>query len=306
MDSCIFEAKLLNTNSMNKIPESELILNSDFSVYHLNLHPHEIADTVINVGDPDRVGMVSAFFQKIELKKQKREFVTHTGTYKGKRITVLSTGIGTDNIDIAYNELDALVNINLKERTIKEDLSSLNLIRIGTSGSLQSDIPIDGFVFSQYGLGLDGLLNFYKLKNTPAEAEMIDAFRKHYPTYGVLPQSYLVRSSEKLENALGNGMFKGITASCSGFYAPQGRVLRYELAYPDVIDRLTSFEHKGNRLTNFEMETGAMYGLARILGHHCCSINAIVANRISKQHTHKGDETMNALIETVLDRISAM
>ncbi|CAN5489045.1 nucleoside phosphorylase [soil metagenome] len=291
---------------MNKIPESELILNSDLSVYHLNLHPHEIAETVINVGDPDRVSMVSGFFQKIELKKQKREFVTHTGTYKGKRITVISTGIGTDNIDIAYNELDALVNIDLKERTIKNTLTSLNLIRIGTSGSLQADIPIDGFVYSQFGLGLDGLLNFYKLKNTPEESEMINAFRNHYPTHGVLPQSYLVRSSEKLEHALSEGMYKGITASCSGFYAPQGRVLRYELAYPDVIDRLTSFDHKGNRLTNFEMETGAMYGLARILGHHCCSINAIVANRITKEHTHKGEETMNALIETVLDRISAM
>ena len=291
---------------MNKIPESELILNSDFSVYHLNLLPHEIADTVINVGDPDRVGMVSKFFQKIELKKQKREFVTHTGTYKGKRITVISTGIGTDNIDIAYNELDALVNINLKNRTIKEELSSLNLIRIGTSGSLQADIPIDGFVFSQFGLGLDGLLNFYKLKNTPEESEMVEAFRKHYPTHSILPQSYLVRSSGKLEAALSADMFKGITASCSGFYGPQGRVLRYELAFPDVIDRLTSYNFNGHRLTNFEMETGAMYGLARILGHHCCSINAIVANRILKQHTHKGEETMNALIETVLDRIAAM
>jgi uridine phosphorylase len=291
---------------MDKIPESELILNSDLSVYHLNLHPQDIADTIINVGDPDRVGMVSKFFQKIELKKQKREFVTHTGTYKGKRITVISTGIGTDNIDIAYNELDALVNIDLKNRSIKHDLTSLNLIRIGTSGSLQSDIPIDGFVFSQFGLGLDGLLNFYKLKNTSEETEMIDAFRKHYPTHSILPQSYLVRSSEKLESSLGNGMFKGITASCSGFYAPQGRVLRYELAFPDVIDRLTSYNFNGHRLTNFEMETGAMYGLARILGHHCCSINAIVANRILKQHTHKGEETMNALIETVLDRIAAM
>jgi len=291
---------------MNKIPESELILNSDFSVYHLNLLPHEIADTVINVGDPDRVGMVSKFFQKIELKKQKREFVTHTGTYKGRRITVISTGIGTDNIDIAYNELDALVNIDLKNRTIKDKLSSLNLIRIGTSGSLQADIPIDGFVFSQFGLGLDGLLNFYKLKNTSEESEMVEAFRKHYPTHGILPQSYLVRSSEKLEAALSADMFKGITASCSGFYGPQGRVLRYELAFPDVIDRLTSYNFNGHRLTNFEMETGAMYGLARILGHHCCSINAIVANRILKQHTHKGEETMNALIETVLDRIAAM
>ena len=291
---------------MNKIPASELILNSDFSVYHLNLLPHEIAETVINVGDPDRVSMVSAFFQKIELKKQKREFVTHTGVYKGKRITVLSTGIGTDNIDIAYNELDALVNINLKERTIKEKLTPLNLIRIGTSGSLQADIPVDGFVFSQFGLGLDGLLNFYKLQNTEEESSMVEAFRKHYPTHGILPQSYLVRSSERLEKALGRDMFKGITASCSGFYAPQGRVLRYELAFPDVIDRLTSFDYKGHRLTNFEMETGAMYGLARILGHHCCSINAIVANRITREHTHKGEETMNALIETVLDRIAGM
>ena len=292
--------------SMNKIPESELILNSDLSVYHLNLHPHEVAGTVINVGDPDRVSMVSGFFKEIEVKKQKREFVTHTGTYKGKRITVLSTGIGTDNIDIAYNELDALVNIDLEKRQIREQLTSLNLIRIGTSGSLQADIPVDGFVFSQFGLGLDGLLNFYKLKNTEEEQEMIDAFRKHYPTHGVLPQSYLVRSSGKLENALGEGMFKGITASCSGFYAPQGRVLRYELAFPDVIDRLTAYQFKGHRLTNFEMETGAMYGLARILGHHCCSINAIVANRITGQHTYKGEETMYALIETVLDRISAM
>jgi uridine phosphorylase len=291
---------------MNKIPESELILNSDSSVYHLSLHPHEIADTVINVGDPDRVAMVSGFFQTVELKKQKREFVTHTGTYKGKRITVISTGIGTDNIDIAYNELDALVNIDLKERMIKPDLKALNLIRIGTSGSLQADIPVDGFVFSQFGLGLDGLLNFYKLKNTDEESALVDSFRKHYPTHGILPQSYMVRSSQKLEQALSEGMFRGITASCSGFYAPQGRVLRYELAYPDVIDRLTSFNHLGLRLTNFEMETGAMYGLARILGHHCCSINAIVANRITKQHTHKGEETMNALIETVLDRISAM
>src|SRR6187401_1111035 len=151
---------------MPQIPESELILNEDGSVYHLNLLPHEISDTIINVGDPDRVALVSRHFQASELKKQKREFVTHTGLYKGKRITVISTGIGTDNIDIVYNELDALVNIDLKNRTIKEELSSLNLIRIGTSGSLQADIPIDGFVYSQFGLGLDGLLNFYKLKNT--------------------------------------------------------------------------------------------------------------------------------------------
>lgn len=291
---------------MSKIPESELILNSDNSVYHLNLQPHEISDTVINVGDPDRVKMVSAFFDSIELKKQKREFVTHTGIYKGKRITVLSTGIGTDNIDIVYNELDSLVNIDLEKREIKNTLKSLNLIRIGTSGSLQSDIPVDGFVFSQYGLGLDGLLNYYKLVNDNDEDEIINAFRKHYPNEGILSLPYISKCSSKLENALGEGMFKGITASCCGFYAPQGRVLRYELARQNFIPSLNSFRLKNNRITNFEMETGAMYGLAKILGHHCCSINAIVANRITNEHTHKSEETMNKLIQLVLDRIAAM
>jgi uridine phosphorylase len=290
---------------MNKIPESELILNDDGSVYHLNLHPHEVADTIINVGDPDRVKMVSKFFKKIEIKKQKREFITHTGFYKGKRMTVISTGIGTDNIDIVYNELDALFNIDLKKRVIKEKLTSVNLIRIGTSGSLQEDIPVDGYLYSQFGLGLDGLLNFYKLMNSEEEKQIIDSFRKHYLGHGVLAQPYLVRSGRKLEDILSDGMYKGMTASCSGFYAPQGRVLRYELAFPDVINCLTSFEYMGHRVTNFEMETGAMYGLAKILGHHCCSINAIVANRITKEHTDKADETMNRLIEIVLDRIAA-
>jgi len=291
---------------MPQIPESELILNEDDSVYHLNLHPHEISNTIINVGDPDRVALVSSHFQSIELKKQKREFVTHTGFFKGKRITVISTGIGTDNIDIVYNELDALVNIDLKTRTIKNRLTSLNLIRIGTSGSLQEDIPVDGIVFSQYGLGLDGLLNFYRLTNTPDEKEIVEAFRTHYPNHGILPLSYLSRCSEKLESALSEGMFKGITASCSGFYAPQGRVLRFELARPDFLPCLNSFRHGNNRITNFEMETGAMYGLARILGHQCCSINAIVANRINNKHTYQGEKIMNELIENVLNKIAVM
>ncbi|MFN8165024.1 MAG: nucleoside phosphorylase [Bacteroidia bacterium] len=291
---------------MSKIPESELILNSDNSVYHLNLHPHEISDTIINVGDPDRVAVVSKFFQSVEVRKQKREFVTHTGMYKGKRITVLSTGIGTDNIDIVYNELDALVNIDLHKREVKSSLTSLNLIRIGTSGSLQSEIPVDGFVFSKYGLGLDGLLNFYKLKNNAEEIELIQAFRKHYPNEGILALPYLSTCSPVLEEKLSTGMFRGITASCSGFYAPQGRVLRYELARPNFIETLHSFRHGNNRITNFEMETGAMYGLASILGHHCCSINAIVANRITNEHTHHAEETMDKLIVTVLDRLASM
>ncbi len=291
---------------MNKIPESELILNSDKSVYHLNLHPHEISDTIINVGDPDRVALVSRFFNSIEVKKQKREFITHTGVYKGKRITVLSTGIGTDNIDIVYNELDALVNIDLEKRTIKEKLSSLNLIRIGTSGSLHADIPVDSFVFSKFGLGLDGLLNFYKLPNDSEEKAIVEAFRLHYPNEGILSLPYLARCSSKLEEKLSSGMFKGITASCSGFFAPQGRVLRYELARPNFIQTLHSFHFDNQRITNFEMETGAMYGLAKILGHNCCSINAIVANRITNEHTQKGEKTMNQMIETVLDKIAAL
>ncbi len=291
---------------MSKIPASELILNDDNSVYHLNLHPHEIADTIINVGDPDRVSIVSNFFETIEVKKQKREFITHTGTYKGKRITVLSTGIGTDNIDIVYNELDSLVNIDLEKREIKKTLKSLNLIRIGTSGSLQKEIPVDGFVFSEFGLGLDGLLNFYKLQNDKEESDIINAFRLHYPTHGILALPYLARCSSKLEAAISEGMHKGITASCSGFYAPQGRVLRYELARPDFIESLNTFSFSNKRITNFEMETGAMYGLAKILGHHCCSINAVVANRITNEHTHNAEDTMNKLIKLVLDRIATM
>lgn len=288
---------------MNRIPESELILNKDGSVYHLNLHPHEIADYIINVGDPDRVSIVSSFFDHIEFKKQKREFVTHTGIYKGKRITVLSTGIGTDNIDIVYNELDALVNIDLVKRTPKEKLKSLNLIRIGTSGALQVDIPVDSFVFSTFGIGLDGLLNFYKLLNTDEEKALIDAFRKHYPNLGVFPESYIAKASANLELKISSGMIKGLTCSCSGFYAPQGRVLRYELARKDMIEKLNTFSFENQRVVNFEMETGAMYGLASLLGHQCCSVNVIVANRMSQQYAKKAEESMRALIQLVLDRI---
>ncbi len=290
---------------MNQIPESELILNPDGSVYHLNLLPDDISDVIINVGDPDRVSKVSAFFDKVEVKKQKREFVTHTGHYKGRRISVISTGIGTDNIDIVYNELDALVNIDLKTRTVKPNLTALNLIRIGTSGALQPEIPVDSFVFSTFGLGLDGLLNFYQYTNTPEEQAIIEGFRKHYPNNCKLPESYLTRSSLKLEKALSEGMYKGITASCSGFYAPQGRVLRYQLARTDMIEKLNSFRHGEHKVTNFEMETGAMYGLAKILGHHCCAVNLIVANRIAQEFSKKYEERMHQLIQTVLDRISA-
>lgn len=288
---------------MQQIPESELILNKDGSVYHLNLLPEDLANIVINVGDPDRVNMVSGYFDKIEVKKQKREFVTHTGTYKGKRISVLSTGIGTDNIDIVYNELDALVNIDLKTRTIKPELTALNLVRIGTSGSLQRDIQVDSFVCSEYGLGLDGLLNFYDLKNDEDELTIINAFKKHYPNEGIFAESYLARGSRMLVDKLSGGMYKGITASCSGFYAPQMRQLRLKPSRPYMIDKLTSFSSGKNRITNFEMETGAMFGLAKLLGHHCCAVNLIVANRIAQQYSKNAEAKMHELIKTVLERV---
>jgi uridine phosphorylase len=291
---------------MSHIPESELILNKDGSVYHLCLQPEDIGNVIINVGDPDRVSMVSNYFDSIEVKKQKREFVTHTGMYKGKRISVISTGIGTDNIDIVYNELDALVNIDLKTRTIKDKLTALHLVRIGTSGSLQLEIPVDSFVCSSYGLGLDGLLNFYNLVNDQEELAIIQAFRTHFPNQGIFPQSYLARSSTKLLKLLSPGMFTGITASCSGFYAPQMRQLRLVPSRLDLIDKLAGFNFNDLKITNFEMETGAMFGLANLMGHHCCAVNVIVANRIAQQYSTKADQSMHTLIQTTLDRLATL
>jgi uridine phosphorylase len=288
---------------MKQIPESELILNSDGSVYHLNLLPEELSNIVINVGDPDRVSLVSSYFDTIEVKKQKREFITHTGSYKGKRISVISTGIGTDNIDIVYNELDALVNIDLKTRCIKEELTPLHLVRIGSSGSLQADIHVDSFVCSTFGLGLDGLLNFYQLENDEEENDLIQTFRNHYPNQGIFPESYIAKASSKLVDLLAPGMHKGITASCSGFYAPQMRHLRLTPTRLDLIDKLNCFQYKEHRITNFEMETGAMYGLANLMGHHCCSVNVIVANRVHQEFSTKHEESMHKLIQLTLDRL---
>jgi uridine phosphorylase len=289
---------------MKQIPESELILNKDGSIYHLNLLPEDLASTIINVGDPDRVAKVSRFFEKIEVKKQKREFVTHTGYYNSCRITVLSTGIGTDNIDIVYNELDALVNIDLKTRFIKETHTPLNLVRIGTSGALQPDIPVESFVCSRFGLGLDGLLNFYHLENNQDEDGIIHDFRIHFPNRGRYAESYLTGADSGLFELLSTGMHTGITVSCSGFYGPQGRQLRLKPSREDMLDQLSSFQHKDYKITNFEMETGAMYGLARLLGHKCCSVNVIVANRMIRQYAKNADAAMDKLIETVLNRLT--
>lgn len=288
---------------MNKIPESELILNTDGSIYHLHLRPEDIAETIIVVGDQDRVSAVSKHFDKIDFKMQNREFVTHTGHIGNKRLTALSTGIGTDNIDIVLNELDALVNIDLKERVAKEKHTSLNIIRIGTSGSLQPDIPVDSFLLSTHGLGFDGLMNYYNVEQSEENRKLVDAFMAHTNWNKELARPSLFNGSEKLIAKLEQGMFKGITATAPGFYAPQGRELRLKATMQGLNEKLTLFNHNGNRITNFEMETSALFGLGHALGHECATVCAIIANRIEKQYSKDYKKTVEKLIATVLERI---
>ncbi len=288
-------------NEMKQIGESELILNKDGSIYHLNLLPEDISDTIINVGDPDRVPLVSAFFDKIELKKQKREFVTHTGYFNGKRITVLSTGIGTDNIDIVYNELDALVNIDLNTRIIRDKQTALNLIRIGTSGALQPEIGVDSFICSEYGLGLDGLMQHYEFQNNEEELQLLSGINRSISIKNNLPVPYLFSADIQLFSKMSAHMQSGITASCQGFYGPQGRVLRLAPTYPQLLNDLQRFKMDEKKVTNFEMETGAMYGLARLLGHNCCSVNVIIANRVDKTFSKDSKRSVKKLIEQTLN-----
>jgi uridine phosphorylase len=289
---------------MNKIAETELILNPDGSVYHLHLHSENIADTVIIVGDQERVAAISKRFDKLEFKMQNREFVTHTGYIGNKKITALSTGIGTDNIDIVLNELDAAVNINLKERILKNEHTALNIIRIGTSGALQADIPVNSFLLSTHGLGFDGLLNYYDVAKTDENEALVDAFIKHTAWKNNLPRPYLFAGSEKLISKLEAGMYKGITATAPGFYAPQGRELRLNAAMKNLNEKLTSFNYKGQHITNFEMETSALFGLGAALGHNCATVCAIIGNRVSMQFSKDYKKAVEKLIDTVLERIS--
>lgn len=287
---------------MRQIPDSELIINPNGSIFHLHLLPEQIADTILLVGDPGRVKQVSEKFDSIECKVENREFVTHTGTFKGKRISVLSTGIGTDNIDIVINELDALVNIDLAKRVEKESKRKLNLIRIGTSGALQEDIPVDSFVISAFGLGMDGLLNFYMHHWPETEGLKSDFLKQtHWPSTFNTP--YLVKGSDDLRKKIGEGMHTGITATACGFYGPQGRILRLNLHMPDLNEKLTNFKSDGWRITNFEMETSALFGLSSLLGHHATTVCAIIANRIRKEYSKNYKIAVNNLIETVLERI---
>lgn len=290
---------------MDRIPESELIINSRGAIYHLNVRPDELANTIIVVGDPDRVKKVSKHFDKIEHQLQHREFITHTGYIGNKRISVTSTGIGPDNIDIALNELDALANIDFETRLVKPELTTLNIIRFGTSGSLQADIPVDSFVASTHGLGLDNLLNYYQFEKTAEENEMVDAFVTQTKLNTAITIPYVFEGGKNLINKFGDDFFKGITVTCPGFYGPQGRILRLPLSSPGLINLLTHFSFNSHRITNFEMETSAIYGLGKLMGHQCLSINAVVANRVVQQFSKDSDATVEKLIKRGLEILTA-
>ncbi len=289
---------------MSRIAESELIINNRGAIYHLDCTPTEIATNIITVGDPDRVQEVSKHFDKIECKNQHREFVTHTGYIGTKRISCISTGIGTDNIDIVLNELDALVNIDFTTRQIKEQLTHLNIIRIGTSGSLQKNIPVDSFVASSHGLGIDNLLNFYLLQNNNEEEQLVQQFITQTQLHNKFAHPYISSASGFLLKHFVTGFHQGITVTCPGFYGPQGRVLRMGLANAALIDNLTTFSFGNHRISNFEMETAGIYGLGKILGHHCLSLNAIVANRITKEFSKDGNAAVENLIKKSLQIIT--
>ena len=290
---------------MQRIAESELIINSRGAVYHLDLRPEELATNIITVGDPDRVGEVSKYFDVLELKRQHREFVSHTGSIGKKRITVVSTGIGTDNIDIVLNELDALINIDFETRFIKPDIKSLNIIRIGTSGSLQADVPVDSFVASTHGLGLDNLLNYYRLEHNEQENQLLHSFTTHTQLHSGICHPYISMASGSLIKHFVNGYHQGITVTCPGFYGPQGRILRLGLRNPELINRLHHFSFGQHRITNFEMETSGIYGLGKLLGHHCLSLSAIVANRIEKKFSNDSAAAIDKLIRQSLEIISS-
>lgn len=282
---------------MNKIAESELIINDRGAVYHLDLRPEEIAHTIFTVGDPGRVSQVSRHFDSIEHQSAHREFITHTGYIGKKRLSVVSSGIGTDNIDIVLNELDALVNVDFETRTVKNQLTQLQFIRLGTCGSLQDDIPVDAFVASTHGLGIDNLLHFYRYEHTEEENLIIQAFL----TQTQIPHPYIASGAPSLIKHFVNGFHHGITVSCPGFYGPQGRTIRIGLAQPNLVAKLSGFNLGHHRICNFEMETSAIYGLGKILGHHCLSLNAVIANRVAKQFSSNPVNTVEKLIRTALE-----
>lgn len=291
---------------MNHLAASELILNEDGSIYHLNLLPEQLADTVILVGDQDRVEKITQYFDTVELVVQKREFHTQTGTYKGKRISVLSTGIGTDNIDIVLNELDALVNIDFKTRQIKENKTSLTIVRVGTSGSIQKEIPEDSIVVSTMAVGFDSLLHFYQSESIQLK-DFNEALDKHLNIYTRNSKPYVVEGDTELaERFISPEVFEGFTGTNVGFYAPQGRVLRLPVQDESLRDRISSFSFKGRKITNLEMETSAIFGLGKLLGHKTLSVNAVIANRATGNFSKDGAKAVDNAIKYTLDKLTSL
>jgi uridine phosphorylase len=288
---------------MQKISEADLIINQDGSIYHLNILPEDVAPIVITVGDQDRVSEISKHFDHVELRKGKREFLTHTGTLGGKRLTVISTGIGTDNIDIVLNELDALVNIDFHTREVKERLTSLSIIRIGTSGSVQPDLPIGSIVASSHGFGIDALMNYYQSASTQEEVELLHLLKSHMTGFDAL-NPYLTSGSSLLLDGIAKDLLKGITVTAPGFYAPQGRKVRAQVRFPSLIEQLGSFRKGDARITNLEMETAGIYALAKVLGHKALSINAVLASRATFAFSKNPQVVVDKAIIHVLERIN--
>ena len=289
-----------------RIAESELIINDDGSAFHIHIRPDELADNVILVGDPGRVDMVADYLEDKEFRHQSREFVSLTGRYRGKRVTVLSTGIGTDNIDIVMNELDALANIDFSTREVKREKKSLNILRIGTSGAIQPDVPLGSFVFSHISIGCDGLLNWYADRDAIALADFEAAFKEHTGWNRHLPDPYFVRAGKRMSALFADCTVPGMTVSASGFYGPQGRVLRMPLAMPDMLEKFESFSFGGYRITNFEMEGSAIAGIAAHLGHNAGTVCAIIAHRYLKSSNPDYKPVVRSLIELSLDRLSTL
>lgn len=284
---------------------SELILNPDGSIYHCNIRPEHLADLVITVGDPDRVEKVSKYFDSIEFQTRKREIVTHTGSLNGKRITVISTGMGTDNIDIVLSELDALSNINLETGDLNPEHRELQFVRLGTSGALQKEIPVDSFVLSSHGLGMDGLLHFYEDSLMVRDLDMEEAFYEHSEWDDSKPVPYVVKGSADLLDLLSSDQTSsGITATACGFYGPQGRKLRLVPSPENINEILSDFEFNGHKITNFEMETSAIYGLSKMLGHEALSLNCIVANRALGEFSKDSYKSIDKMIQYALEKLT--
>ncbi len=297
--------KLIRSSPSGILEPSELVLNTDHSVYHLGLHPHQIADTVIVVGDQHRVPIISKYFDKIEHKVLNREFCTHTGTYNGKSITALSTGIGVDNIDIVMNELDALVNIDLSGRSQKEQQDSLRIVRLGTCGALNAEIPVGSFVHSKYAIGLDGVLHYYKSEFDEDEVALTKTYMEHtgWNLKGISP--YSVRSDQELGTLFQDGYHQGITITACGFYGPQGRKLRLPISMTGLNASMSNLRFRGIPVANYEMESSALFGLGAMMGHRCTTVCTVVANRLRNEFLSDHHAPIKRLISQVLESLTA-